>query len=425
MQVRRFLVDLSPLRESISYRRLFWGQMISLLGTQLTLVALPLHVYLLTHSSLALGFLGFVQLVPTLVLTLFGGTLADALDRRRVLLMTQSLLLLTCAALAIVTLLPSPPLWLIYLLAALLAGIAGVDGPARGAVTRNLVRRELFPAAAALNSLVRQTGAIVGPALAGVILAFFPLSLAYWLDAATYGAALGAVILLPAQLPQGGERSVGWRSFTEGIRYLRGRQVVQGVLLIDSNAMVFGMPRALFPALGLTIFQGGAQAVGLLYAAPAVGALIGAASSGWVGRLQRPGRAVVILVVLWGAVITLFGLSTWLPLALILLAIAGWADSVSEVLRSSLLQLSVPNSLRGRITAVWLAQADSAPHLGDLESGVVASLTNASISVATGGAACMLGALVLAWALPLFRQVRLERIDGLEIVGETISIHTG
>ena len=410
MQARRFLIDISPLRESGPYRTLFWGQMISLLGTQLTVVALPLQVYLLTHSSLAVGLIGLVQLGPTLALTLFGGTLADAIDRRKVLITTQILLLLTTATLAIVTLSGHPPIWQIYLLAALLAGIAGVDGPARGAVTRNLIRRELFPAAAALNALLRQTGAIVGPALAGLIIGSFNLSFAYWLDVATYGVALCTVILLPVQLPQGGGRSVSWASFSEGLRYLRGRQVVQGVLLIEIDAMVFGMPRALFPALGLTLFQGGAQTVGLLYASPAIGALIGAVSSGWIGRLQRPGRAVLIMVGLWGAAIIIFGLSTWLPLALAMLVVAGWADIVSEVLRSSMLQLSVPDHLRGRITAVWLAQTNSAPPLGDLESGLIASLTTASISATTGGAACVLGALVLAWALPMFRQVRLENV---------------
>ena len=166
MQPPRLLVDLSPLRESVPYRTLFWGQLISLLGTQLTIVALPFQVYLLTHSSLAVGLIGLIQLGPTLALTLFGGTLADAIDRRRLLCITQVLLLLTTGALALVTLFPHPSLWLVYLLAALLAGIAGIDGPARGATTRNLVRRELFPAAAALNALLRQSGAVVGPALA-------------------------------------------------------------------------------------------------------------------------------------------------------------------------------------------------------------------------------------------------------------------
>jgi MFS family permease len=163
MQPSRFLVDLSPLRESVPYRTLFWGQLISLLGTQLTIVALPLQVYLITHSSLAVGLIGLVQLGPTLVITLFGGTLADAMDRRTVLILTKVLLLLSTAGLAIIALFPHPSLWQFYLFAALLAGIAGIDGPARGAATRNLVRRELFPAAVALNALLRQTGAVMKP----------------------------------------------------------------------------------------------------------------------------------------------------------------------------------------------------------------------------------------------------------------------
>jgi MFS transporter, ENTS family, enterobactin (siderophore) exporter len=411
MQSPRLLVDISPLRESVPYRTLFWGQLISVLGTQLTIVALPFQIYVLTRSSLAVGLIGLVQLGPTLAFTLYGGTLADALDRRRLLCITQIFLLLLTGLLAIVTLTPHPALWLIYLLAALLAGISGIDGPARGATTRNLVRRELFPAAAALNALLRQTGAVVGPALAGLIISRFNLSLAYWLDAATYGAALVAVMLLPPQPPEGGGRSAGWASLREGFHYLRGRPIVQGILLTDINAMVFGMPRALFPAFGLTVFAGGAQTVGLLYAAPAAGALIGAVGSGWVGHVRRPGWAVLITVGLWGAAIALFGLSSWLPFALLMLAIAGWADIISEVLRSSIMQLSIPDSLRGRITAIWLAQTNAAPRLGDTESGLVAALTNAQISATTGGLACVLGVAALAWLLPAFRQCQLERTD--------------
>src|ERR1051326_1547027 len=236
MRPLRLLVDISPLRESASYRALFSGQLISLLGTQLTIVALPFQIYILTRSSLAVGLIGLVQLGPTLLFTLYGGTLADAMDRRRVLFITQLLLLIITVALAVISFLPHPTIWLLYLLAALLAGLAGIDGPARGATTRNLVRRELFPAAAALNSLMRQTGAVVGPALAGLLISRFNLSLAYWLDAATYGAALFAVALLPPHPPQGGGRVAGWTSFREGIHYLRGRPVVQGVLLTDIDA---------------------------------------------------------------------------------------------------------------------------------------------------------------------------------------------
>lgn len=411
MRRSHLLLDTSPLRESVPYRYFFWGQLVSLLGTQLTTVALPLQVYVITHSSLAVGLIGLVQLAPALILTLAGGTLADAFDRRSILIVTQLLLLLLTAALAIVTMIPHPSLWLLYVLAGLLAGVAGVGAPARGAMIRNLVRAEIFPAAAALNGLMGQIGAMVGPALAGLLITYFNLSLAYWVDAATYGAALLAILLLPAQPPEGGGRAAGWVSLKEGLLYLRGRPVLQGILLIDMDAMIFGMPRALFPAFGLTVFHGGAQAVGLLYAAPAAGALLGAVGSGWVGRVKRPGRAVLMMVVLWGVAATLFGLSPWLPVALLMLTFAGWADMISEVLRSSMLQLSIPDDLRGRITAVWLAQANGAPRLGDVESGLVAAATTAQVSAATGGIACVLGALALAWLLPAFGRFQYESLE--------------
>ncbi len=411
MKSSRLLVDLTPLRESVPYRTLFCGQIISLLGTQLTTVALPLQVYLLTHSSLAVGLIGLVQLGPALILTLYGGAIADALDRRLILLTTQSLLLLTTAILAIVTFLPHPALWLLYVLAALLAGIAGVDGPTRGATRRNLLRREHFAAAAGLNALMFQLGAVVGPAVAGLIISHFSLSIAYGLDTATYSAAILAVLLLPPQIPQGERRRAGWTALREGLHYVRGQQIVQGILLSDSDAMIFGLPRALFPAFGLTVFGGGAQTVGWLYAAPAFGALVGAFSSGWVGHIQRPGRAVLLLVGLWGLAITIFGFSIWLPLALLMLAFAGWADIISEVLRSTMLQLTIPDSLRGRITAVWLAQTNGTSRLGDVESGLVAAVTNVQISATTGGVACCIGAFALAWLLPIFWQVRLDATE--------------
>lgn len=198
------------------------------------------------------------------------------------------------------------------------------------------------------------------------------------------------------------------RPCAKGYNYVRGQQIVQGILLSDSDAMIFGIPHALFPALGLAVFGGGAQTVGWLYAVPAFGALVGAFSSGWVGHIRRPGRAVLILVGLWGLAITIFGLSTWLPLALFMLACAGWADIISEVLRSTMLQLTIPDSLRGRVTAVWLAQTNGTARLGDVESGLIAAISNAQVSATTGGIACCIGVLVLAWLLPAFRQARLD-----------------
>lgn len=399
----RLLVDLAPLRESAAYRWLFTGQSISLIGQQLTAVALPYQVYLLTHSSLAVGMIGLAQLGPSVFCTLAGGTLADAYDRRRILLVTQVLLALLTAALALNASQARPPLWLLFVLVAFIAGVAGINGPTQGAATRSLVQPDLFPAAAALNALLRQVGAVAGPALAGVIISRLSLPTAYWIDAITYGATILALLAIQPLPPQGGGRRAGLAAFVEGWRFLRGRPVLQGALLVDLDAVVFGMPGALFPALGTGVFGGNAQTVGLLYAAPAAGALLGAALSGWVGTIKLQGRAVLIAATVWGAAIVAFGLVTWLPLALACLALAGAADIISEVFRSSILQLATPDALRGRLTAIWLAQASSAPRLGDAEAGLVAGLTTPQFSVVSGGVACVAGVALLAWLLPAFR----------------------
>ncbi len=244
---------------------------------------------------------------------------------------------------------------------------------------------------------------MVGPALAGLILSAAGLSAVYWLDVASFLVSFVSVLGFGPQPPSEGARQASWRSIKEGFAYVRGRQVIQGVYLLDLNAMVFGMPRALFPAIGIDVFHGGARTVGLLYAAPGAGALVGAITTGWVSRIRRQGRAVIVAVVIWGAAITAFGLVAALWLALVLLAIAGWADVVSAVFRNTILQIAVPDRLRGRLSAVQIAVVQGGPRLGDLESGAVAELSSVTLSVVSGGIACMAGAFVLAALLPGFR----------------------
>jgi hypothetical protein len=214
---------------------------------------------------------------------------------------------------------------------------------------------------------------------------------------------LASVTALHPQPPAAGSAPAGWRSVAEGISYLKGRRVLQGVYLLDIDAMVFGMPRALFPALGLNFFHGGAQAVGFLYAAPGAGALLGALTTGWVRSIRRQGRAVIIAVVMWGSAVTAFGLVRILWVALILLALAGWSDVVSAVFRSTILQTAVPDSLRGRLSAIQIAVVQGGPRLGDLEAGGVAEAFGTTFSVVSGGLACVVGAVLLAVALPDFR----------------------
>jgi predicted MFS family arabinose efflux permease len=400
---RRLLVDLGPLRHSHDFRLLFAGQMVSALGTQLTVVAIPYQVYRLTGSSLDVGLVSLAQLGPLLVCSLIGGAVADAHDRRKLLLVTELLLALVSAGLAVNGGLSRPALWPLFALPAAAGGLAGFDRPAFTASVPRMVAGPDLPAAYALWQVQMQVGIVVGPALAGLILSGPGLATVYWLDVASFVLSFLSVVALGPQPPRHDARPAGWRSVAEGLAYLRGRQVLQGVYLLDIDAMVFGMPRALFPALGLGFFHGGARAVGFLFAAPGAGALAGALTTGWVEGVRRQGRAVIVAVVVWGLAIAAFGLVDILWVALILLAVAGWADVVSAVFRNTILQTALPDHLRGRLSSVQIAVVQGGPRLGDLEAGGVAQALGTSFSVVSGGVACVVGALLLAARLPGFR----------------------
>jgi MFS family permease len=402
MAARRVLVDISPLRVSRQFRYLYAGQMVSFLGSQLTVVAVPYQVFQLTHSSLQVGLVSLVSLLPLIFGSLIGGSIADAYDRRRVLLITEVLLAGTSVALAVNASASHPALWPLYVVPAVAAGLSGIDRPARSAVIPNLVGNEHLAAANALWQILLQVGVVAGPGLAGLLLAGTSLSAVYWIDVATFGVAFWTVLLMEPMPVAGPRRRVGLGSILEGLRYLKGRQAIQGVFLIDINAMVFGMPRAVFPALGTEVFKGGAAAVGYLYAAPGAGALIGALTTGWVGRVRHQGRAVIVAVMVWGAAIAAFGGVRWLPLALALLAVAGWADVISAVFRNTILQRSTPDELRGRLSALQIAVVTGGPRLGDFEAGAVAAATDVGFSVVSGGLACIAGAALIARLLPGF-----------------------
>jgi predicted MFS family arabinose efflux permease len=283
-------------------------------------------------------------------------------------------------------------------------GLAGFDRPAFNAAIPRLVPTGDLVGAYSLWQVQFQIGIVVGPAVAGLILAGGGTATVYWLDVATFVVSFASVTAQRPQPPSPPVNPIkGWRSVAEGFSYLRRNQVIQGVYLLDIDAMVFGMPRALFPALGLTLFHGGARAVGFLYAAPGAGALVGALTTGWVGGLRRQGRAVIVAVIVWGAAIAVFGLIHVLAVALALLALAGWADVVSAVLRNTILQTIVPDHLRGRLSAIQIAVVQGGPRLGDLEAGAVADGFGAAFSVVSGGVACVIGAFLLTAALPAFR----------------------
>jgi MFS family permease len=384
------------------------------LGTQLTTVAVPFQVYQLTHSSLDVGLVSLAQLFPLIAGSLLGGSVADAMDRRRLLMLAQVLPAVCSAGLALNADLGTS-LWPLFVLPALSAGFSPLDNAARSAIVPNLVRRSEVPTANAMFQALFQFGLVFGPAVAGLLLAGAGVRFVYWMDVASFGAALLGAFLISPQPPAGstGQRA-GLRSIVEGLRFVRGRQAIQGAYLLDINAMVFGMPRALFPALALTFFGGGASTLGFLYAAPGAGALVGALTTGWVTGVQRQGLAVIVAVIVWGAAITCFGLVPWLPAALVLLAVAGWADVISAVFRSTIIQLAVPDILRGRLAGLQTAVVTGGPRIGDLEAGAVAAGFGDTVSVVSGGLACIVGALILGRALPGFRQQRITASPGDE-----------
>jgi MFS family permease len=423
-RVRGVLIDLTPLRRSRDLRALLAGEVVSVLGSQMTAVAVPYQVFELTHSSLEVSLISLAMLPSMLAGALLGGSVADAVDRRHLLMVLSVAGGALSAGLAL-NASPAPALWPLFVCSSLAAGIGTFADASLGAVVPNLVARAEVPAAHALFQAVFNIGLVAGPALAGALLAATGAQPVFWVDTVTFAAVALAVWTISPQTPDaaaGRGARPGWRSVVEGVRFLRGRQVVQGALVIDANATVFGMPRALFPALAAGKFGGSATALGLLYAAPGAGALAGVLTSGWIGRIRRQGRSVIVAVIGWGLAISAFGVASWLPAALILLAAAGYADVVSAVLRSTLVQLAVPDALRGRLAGLQTAVVTGAPRLGDLEAGVVATALGDTISIVTGGLACVAGAVAIARLLPDFRRQRADMTNAADVAAPSFDV---
>lgn len=401
--LRGLLVDLEPLRRDRDFRLLWLGQLVSGTGRQVTVVALPYLLYVRTGTPLSIGLLALVQLVPILAFALGGGAVADAVDRRRLLLITQAGLACTSLGLMGLALLPDAPIAGFYAVAFVAAGLGAVDQPARSSAIPRLVPRERLTGAIALNQLGFQAVAVAGPAFGGVLIATVSVAAAFAVDALSFGAALGALLLMAPIPPRPGAARPSLGSIAEGLRFARARRIVLGTFVIDLDAMVFGMPSSLFPALALDVFRAGPTGVGLLVAAPAAGALVGAALTGWTGRVRRPGRAVLVAVVGWGLAIVAFGLlAASFPLALLCLALAGAADVISAVLRSAIAQLETPDELRGRVMSIHSLVVTSGPRLGDAEAAAVAAVIGPQASVVSGGILCLLG---LAWVVGAFPEL--------------------
>jgi MFS family permease len=409
----RIFADIAPLRDH-RFRRLWLGYIVSQTGSQVTVVAVAYQVYLLTHSSLDVGLVSLAQVVPAIVGPVLGGSLADAIDRTRLLLCIQVLLACCSTGLAINAMSGHPALWPLYVLPALISGLSAADNPTRTALIIGLVPREHFVSANVLRQSVQQVSLVAGPALGGVLLAATGVQFVYWIDVATFAASVAALISLPPMPPEGGGTRFGLRSVAEGFKFLRGRQAIQGCFIADLNATILGMPTALFPALGLVAFHGGARVVGFLYAAPGIGALAGTVLSGWTSSIRRPGWAVVAAIVIWGAAITVFGLVHSLPLALLFLAVAGCADVISAIFRNSIIQFEAPDRLRGRLSSIQTAVVQSGPRLGNTEAGAVAALSSAQISVVSGGLGCLAGIALIGCLMPKFLHYKIGQPEAAE-----------
>jgi MFS family permease len=398
--LRAVAVDAGLLRRRRDYRLLVGGQFVSLAGSELTFVAVPFQTFALTRSSLAVGLLGVAEFLPILVLALVGGAMADAFDRRRLVAVAESGAALVAALLFANALLPEPHLSVLYVGAALMAAFTALRRPPLDALAPQLVERDELKAVAAIDFLSGNVGMVAGPAVAGVLIATAGIELTYAIDALTFVVSLLALRAMRTPPPPPDAPAPSWRSIAEGVRFAASRQELLGTYLVDVNAMFFGMPLALFPALSET--YGGASVLGLMYAAPGVGAAVAALTSGWTRRVHRHGRAVALAAAGWGAAMVVFGLVHALWLALACLAIAGAMDSISGLFRHTMWNEIVPTHLRGRLAGIEMLSWSSGPTLGGAEAGAVAALAGVRASVISGGALCVLGTVGLALALPRF-----------------------
>jgi MFS family permease len=412
----RVTADLTAFRASRELRLLVMGNFVSGLGTQAGLVALPYQVYVQTHSALLTGLLGAAELGPLVLMALVGGALADHYDRRTLLLADQVALVAVSAALCAGAIAGHPPIPLLYVLGGLLAGAAALQNVSRSAIIPNLVSPDQLPAALAVNFGLYQLTMVIGPGLGGLLIGAAGVEAAYAADAASCFAVVFALIGMGPQRPElaEGARLAIVRSIKDGLRFVRRSRALVGSFAIDLAAMTFGMPRALFPVLAVSVYGAGASGTGVLFASVSAGATVAALTTRWLDTARRLGMIVIVSVIVWGLAIAGAGLMPSLWPAAALLALAGAADSVSAVCRNVINQSLTPDRMRGRMTSVYSLVVTSGPRLGDIEAGAVASATSARFSVASGGLACVVTALLVVAAFPALASYDQERTPAIE-----------
>jgi MFS family permease len=404
VRLPRLRPDLSPFRDSRDLRLVVGGSFLSNLGAQATLVALPFQLYLLTHSALLVGLLGAVEVVPLVSMALLGGAIADRMDRRRLLLLTQVGLVATSGALALLSAAGHPSVAVLYVLGGLLAGFDALQNVALSALVPNLIDRERLPRVLAVSYGLSALSMVLGPAVGGLLIAALGIQSAYTVDAVSCLAVVFTIVLIAPQPPIGArEHPPVLASIAEGLRYVFGNRALVGSFAIDLVAMTFGMPRALFAVLSVSVFHAGAAGTGALYAAVPAGATVAALLTGWINHARRLGVVVIWAVAVWGVAVAIAGMMRSLWPAVALLAVAGAADSISAVCRSTINQTVTPDHMRGRMSAAFSLVVTGGPRLGDIESGTVAGAAGVRFSVVSGGLLCLVGVAVIALAFPALR----------------------
>ncbi|MFI8822667.1 MFS transporter [Streptomyces sp. NPDC053431] len=400
---RRVLADLTPLRTSADYRRLWFGNSVTWVGQGMTTLAISLQVYDITRSPFAVGLVGLFSLVPLVVFGLYGGAIADTVDRRKLGLASSTGLAVLSAGLAAAAFAGFHQVWFLYGIVALQAVCAALNAPARSSMIPRLLPPEQLRAANALNSMTTTFGTLVGPSLGGVIVGLAGYQTAYLIDAIAFSASLYAMWRLPSMLPEraggpGTPPGEGRKraSVLDGLRFLATRPNLRMTFFSDFCAMILAHPRALFPAVAVLWYGGDARTTGLLVAAPAFGALLGGVLSGWQGRIRHHGQAILLSVAAWGTAIAAFGLTRELWLGLLLLAVAGYSDTVSMIFRNTMMQVAAPDEMRGRLQGVFIVVVAGGPRLGDFLAGSVADLTSPAVAITGGGLACVLAIGLLA-----------------------------
>jgi MFS family permease len=403
-------IDISPLRISRDYRLLFFGQLISAFGTAMSFVVVPVQVYQLTGSTLLVGLLSASEFLLILLMAFVGGAYADFIDKRKMLRLTEIGQTLVTAMLVFNATLKYPQVWLLFVCAALHAGLVALQRPSFESLLQKIVPLDLMPSVSALNSLRWNVTTILGPSVAGIVLARYGASIAYSIDLVTFVASLTAVFLIRAvAAPTQIEERPTLKSVVEGLHYAWRRKEILGTYLIDMNAMFFGMPTALFPAMAANF---GAGTVGFFYAAPSVGALVATLTSGWAKKVNRHGLFVAVAAALWGVAMIFFGLAQNLYLALFFLALAGGFDMISGVFRMTIWSQTIPHYLRGRLAGLEMISYTSGPKLGDAEAGIVATLFSVRTSIVSGGILCVVGTVVISALIPQF--IRYHGSEGIK-----------